>query len=120
MCIRDSGLIERFIELVSLSDASSTADDLIGTDDEDGITFPVLTQGTISTLDVTVTGNGNLQAWIDFNGDGLFEETLGERIALDLKDDGTQFDNVAGDGVIQIDVTVPSDATTSTTIARFR
>ncbi|HBR38174.1 MAG TPA: hypothetical protein DD939_12845, partial [Sulfitobacter pontiacus] len=68
----------------------------------------------------TVTGNGNLQAWIDFNGDGLFEETLGERIALDLKDDGTQFDNVAGDGVIQIDVTVPSDATTSTTYARFR
>ncbi|WP_386170360.1 DUF6923 family protein [Sulfitobacter pontiacus] len=114
------GLIEPDIELVAQSDATATADDLIGTDDEDGITFPVLTQGTISTLDVTVTGNGNLQAWIDFNGDGLFEETLGERIALDLKDDGTQFDNVAGDGVIQIDVTVPSDATTSTTYARFR
>lgn len=114
------GLIEPDIELVAQSDATATADDLIGTDDEDGVVFPVLTQGMISTLDVAVTGSGNLQAWIDFNGDGLFEETLGERVALDLKDDGTQFDNVAGDGVIQIDVTVPSDATTSTTFARFR
>ena len=107
-------------EVLAQSDGTATADDLLDTDDEDGVIFPVLTQGMISTLDVDVTGDGYLQAWIDFNGDGLFEETLGERIATDLRDDGTVFDNVAGDGVIQIDVSVPTDATTNTTFARFR
>ncbi|WP_106744545.1 GEVED domain-containing protein [Yoonia maritima] len=114
------GTVAPDAELVAQSDAAATADDILNIDDEDGVVFPVLTQGTISTLDVDVTGLGNLQAWIDFNGDGLFEETLGERIAVDLRDDGTAFDNVAGDGVIQIDVSVPTDATTNTTYARFR
>lgn len=107
-------------ELVAQSDASATADDLAGTDDEDAISFPVLTQGTITTVNVPVTGSGVLQAWIDFNGDGLFESPLGEQIATDLRDDGTVFDNMPGDGVIQVDVNVPTDATTSTTYARFR
>ena|GEM_PF-453370 len=114
------GTIAPDAELIAQSDSTATADDLLGTDDEDAVTFPVLTQGMISTLDVAVTGDGYLQAWIDFNGDGLFEGTLGERIATDLRDDGTGFDDVAGDGVIQIDVTVPTDATTATTFARFR
>lgn len=108
------------IELVAQSDATATADDLLGTDDEDGVVFPVLTQGAISTLDVSVSGAGYLQAWLDFNGDGLFEDALDERIGTDLRDDGTQFDNIAGDGVIQIDVSVPANATTSLTFARFR
>lgn len=114
------GSVPPDIEIVAQSDASATADDLLDIDDEDAVTFPVLTQGMISTLEVPVTGTGFLQAWIDFNGDGVFEGTLGESIAVDLRDDGTAFDNVAGDGVIQIDVSVPSDATTSTTFARFR
>ncbi|RPE70918.1 putative repeat protein (TIGR01451 family) [Pacificibacter maritimus] len=114
------GSVPPDIEAIAQSDATATADDLLGTDDEDSVMFPILTQGTISTVDVGVTGNGFLQAWIDFNGDGLFEETLGERIAIDLQDNGTGADNLAGDGVIQITVTVPSDATTSTTFARFR
>ncbi|KMK67834.1 GEVED domain-containing protein [Puniceibacterium sp. IMCC21224] len=108
------------IELVAQTDATATADDLLGTDDEDGLIFPVLTQGAVSTLEVTVNGAGYLQAWLDFNGDGLFEDALGERIGTDLRDDGTQFDNIAGDGVIQIDVTVPANATTSLTFSRFR
>ncbi|EAQ02240.1 hypothetical protein OB2597_19196 [Pseudooceanicola batsensis HTCC2597] len=107
-------------ELIAQSDSTATADDLVGLDDEDAVDFPVLTQGAISTVNVEVTGDGYLQAWIDFNGDGLFEETFGERIAGDRRDDGTNDDNVAGDGVIQVDVSVPSDATTSTTFARFR
>jgi len=114
------GAVAPDIETVAQSDATATADDLLGLDDEDGVFFPILTQGTISTLNVSVVGNGYLQAWIDFNGDGLFEETLGERAASDLQDDGTGDDNSAGDGVIQVDVVVPSDATTSTTFARFR
>ncbi|WP_239450490.1 GEVED domain-containing protein [Loktanella sp. S4079] len=114
------GVVPPDAELVAQSDATATADDVFNIDDEDAVSFPILTQGTISTLDVGVTGNGTLQAWIDFNGDGLFEQTLGERIATDLRDDGSAFDNVAGDGVIQIDVAVPTDATTDTTFARFR
>ncbi|MFW2588721.1 GEVED domain-containing protein [Sagittula sp. SSi028] len=114
------GAIPPDIEPLPQSDATATADDLLDIDDEDAVLFPVLTQGMISTLNIPVTGSGYLQAWIDFNGDGLFEETLGERIAQDLQDDGTGFDNTAGDGVIQVDVSVPSDATTSTTYARFR
>ncbi|WP_239520992.1 GEVED domain-containing protein [Pseudooceanicola aestuarii] len=114
------GTVPPDIELLAQTDSTATADDLLDTDDEDGVVFPVLTQGAISTLDVVVVGTGNLQAWIDFNGDGLFEESLGERIATDLRDDGSVYDNVAGDGVIQVDVAVPTDATTSTTFARFR
>ncbi|OCX64677.1 hypothetical protein BFP70_10535 [Thioclava sp. SK-1] len=114
------GSVAPDIEIVAQSDATATADDLIDNDDEDAILFPVMTQGAISTLNIPVTGAGVLQAWIDFNGDGVFEETLGERIASDLSDDGTGFDTVAGDGVIQVDVAVPTDATTATTYARFR
>jgi len=97
-------------ELVAQSDASGTADDLVGTDDEDAVVFPLLTQGFDVVVEVQVTGTGLLQAWIDFNGDGLFEDTLGERIATDLADDGTGADLVAGDGIIEVLVSVPTDA----------
>ena len=114
------GTVAPDVENVAQSDATATADDLLDTDDEDAVLFPVMTQGTITTVNVTVTGNGNLSAWIDFNGDGAFTSALGEQVAADLRDDGTVHDNVAGDGVIQVDVFVPPDATTSTTFARFR
>lgn len=114
------GAVAPDTELVTQSDGTATGDDLSSTDDEDGVTFPILTQGLNVTLDVEVTGSGYLQAWLDFNGDGLFAATPIERIATDLRDDGTGADIAAGDGVIQIDVTVPDDATTALTFARFR
>ena len=47
-------------------------------DDEDAVTFPTLARGTLTKLDVTVnqaTANkGYLQAWIDWNGDGDFND----------------------------------------------
>ena len=57
---------------------------------------------------------------MDFNGNGLFETNVLERLATDLRDDGTADDVAAGDGEIQINVTVPDDATTSQTFGRFR
>lgn len=114
------GSIAPDTELIAQSDATATADDLVGIDDEDAVVFPVLTQGFDVVVDVDVTGPGFLQAWIDFNGDGIFEETLGERIATDLEDDGTGEDTLAGDGVIQVLVSIPTDATTSQTFSRFR
>ncbi len=43
-------------------------------DDEDGIVFKTaMLPGTLSCVDVTLTGNaGFLDAWIDFNGDGVW------------------------------------------------
>lgn len=114
------GSVPPDIESVAQSGITATSDDLLGTDDEDAVIFPVIAVGMTTTLNVPVTGDGYLQAWIDFNGDGLFGGALGENIATDLRDDGTNFDDVAGDGVIQIDVSVPSDATTAATFARFR
>ncbi|EIE50961.1 hypothetical protein C357_11019 [Citreicella sp. 357] len=114
------GAVPPDVEAINQADATATGDDLVGVDDEDAVVLPVLTQGVNSTLDVPVTGDGYLQAWIDFNGDGVFEETRRERIATDLRDDGTGDDVVAGDGVIQVRVRVPTNATTSLTFARFR
>ncbi|WP_297778123.1 DUF11 domain-containing protein [uncultured Roseovarius sp.] len=107
-------------EAFTQSDATATGDDLAGTDDEDAVALPLLTQGTIVTVTVDVAGDGYLQAWMDFNGNGLFDASSVERLATDLRDDGTGDDIAAGDGEIQIRVAVPDDATTSLTFGRFR
>ncbi|MGV8984778.1 MAG: DUF11 domain-containing protein [Cypionkella sp.] len=107
-------------ELFAQPNLTATGDDLNGTDDEDGVLLPVLTQGLMVTVTVGVSGDGYLQAWMDFNGNGAFEENAVERLATDLRDDGTGADIAAGDGEIQISVVVPDAATTSLTYARFR
>ena len=87
--------------------------------DEDGVVIPALTQGQTATVTATIAGAGGfLQGWIDFDGDGAFG--AGEQIANDLQDDGTGDDASAGDGVITFTVSVPSNATTNQTLARFR
>ncbi len=58
-----------------------------GTDDEDGVVFPqqgvdsVLVAGKSNQVQVTVVNTlgkkGYLSAWIDYNGDGDFDDTLG-------------------------------------------
>ena len=104
----------------SVISADATGDDLDVLDDEDGVTFPALSRGESATIDVAVTGTGGyLQAWIDWDGDNNFTGT-NDQIATDLQDDGTNGDTTAGDGVINIAVTVPATATTSQTFARFR
>ena len=100
--------------------AGAQGDDSTDVDDEDGIALPLLTQGLIATFTVEVTGDGYLQAWLDFDGDGAFNPALNEQIGTDLRDDGTGNDVTAGDGVIQFEVPVPTDATTALTYARFR
>jgi len=85
--------------------------------DDDGVTFPLLTQGQAATIPVSVTqagaNDGYLQAWIDWNGDGDFADA-GEQIATDLQS------ATAGASTINVPVTVPSGATTNQTFARFR
>lgn len=98
---------------------NGTGDDVTGTDDEDGVTLQVLTQGQTATITATVTGTGGyLQGWIDWNGNGSFADA-GEQIATNLQD------NVAGDinanaGTLAFNVAVPANAVTTQTYARFR
>ena len=87
--------------------------------DDDGITIPTLTQGQTATITAEVTGAGGfLQGWIDWNGDGDFDDA-GEQVATDIQDGGTG-DTNAATGLISFAVPVPSDATLTQTFARFR
>jgi uncharacterized repeat protein (TIGR01451 family) len=101
-----------------LNSTNATGDDTNGTDDEDGVTMPSLTQGQSANISVNVNqvtaGTGRLQGWIDWNGDGDFADT-GEQVAINLQ-------LAAGTtGTISVPVTVPAGAITSAaTFARFR
>ena len=71
-------------ELDGQPSPNADGDDANGSDDEDGVVLPEsLVPGTQQGLDITVTGTGLLNAWIDFNGDGDFDDP-GERIADDV------------------------------------
>ncbi len=86
-------------------------DDLKGTDDEDGVTFPELFQGARVTVSIKVTGLAYLNAWVDWNGDGDFSDS-GERIVTN---------SLRFTGTANISVNVPANAIISrSTFARFR
>ena len=74
-------------------------------DDDDGITFlHPLHEGTFTDVEVVAASPGFLNAWIDFNGDGLFTGT-GEQIATDLfVNVGTTTLNLPVSGVIAPDL----------------
>lgn len=56
--------------------AGASGDDNDGTDDEDGIIIPELTRGGRTSIVADVAGSGGyLQAWIDWNGDGDFNDS---------------------------------------------
>lgn len=91
---------------------SAKGDDTTGTtDDEDGILPPTLVLGTTVQVPVTVsTATGLLNAWIDFNGDGLWESPS-EQVATNLS---------LGVGGHVLNVQVPIQARTGPTFSRFR
>jgi len=91
------------------------ADDLNGVDDEDGIVFnSLLTVGMQAQLDAILTTDGLLDAflnaWIDFNADGDWDDA-GEQIFTDAA--------LAG-GVNSLSFLVPVGVTLGDTYARFR
>lgn len=61
--------------------ANADGDDILGTDDEDGITFSTTTLGPNSELTITATRDGDplpfvyLNGWMDFDGDGTWSES---------------------------------------------
>jgi uncharacterized repeat protein (TIGR01451 family) len=99
-----------------LNSSDATGDDTNGSDDENGVTFPTLTQGQTANITVNVSqataGSGKLQGWIDWNGDGDFADA-GEQIATNL----TLASGTSGN--INVPITVPANAS-GTTFARFR
>lgn len=110
----------------TLQNALATADDItlsgfvVGTcgpdgNDEDGVTFssPFMA-GSPATFTVTAGGPTPciLNAWVDWNGDGIFGDSPGEQIATDL--------TVAAGSPAVLTPTVPANAVTGITFARFR
>lgn len=88
-----------------------------GDDDEDGVTLPATVErGQSYSLDIVMPSGASAEAchvdgWIDFNGDGDFEDA-GEKVV------DQSFAN--GSGVTAVPFTVPGSATPGRTYARFR
>jgi len=94
----------------------ATGDDIGAVDDEDGVTFDNLDiQGQtfvrkqIYIFTVKTNGSGYLNAWIDWNANGLFENS--EKISTNEE---------TSSGSILLSVIIPESATLATTYARFR
>ncbi|MEM6353625.1 MAG: GEVED domain-containing protein, partial [Cyanobacteria bacterium P01_D01_bin.14] len=90
-------------------------------DDEDGVLLngsslqgQTLTAGDTLTLDISTQGNGVLNAWIDWDGDGDFDDTIdgiSEQIAIDVAPTAD---------AISLPISVPASVTQGTIYARFR
>jgi hypothetical protein len=91
--------------------STATGDDLAGLDDEDGVVFTTdLVPGQKATVEVTASTVGALNAWIDFNGDGDWDD-LGEQVFVDV---------TLAPGVNTLTVSVPTDAVPGRTFSRWR
>jgi len=98
-------------ELVYQQSSAADADDRTGVDDEDGVQFPELRRGTRVVIPIKVVGNAHLNIWIDWNGDGDFND----------KDERIITDALKSTGTFNLSVRVPENAIVSKpTFARFR
>ena len=93
----------------------ATGDNLSGLADEDGISFPITnatspTQSTKSSFVAVSSQPGFLDAWIDFNQDGDWDDAS--------EDVSVKFAVAAGSNIIPFDI--PAATKTGTTFARFR
>ncbi len=86
-------------------------DDRSGRDDEDGVTFPDMIQGTRVTVKIDIVGAGRLNGWMDWNGDGDFDDS-NEKVASNVS---------RNTGNYNLSVNVPAAAIASKPVfARFR
>jgi hypothetical protein len=95
-------------------DPNALGDDLLdGNYDENGVVFPQLVVGQLATVQVTVGsalgGGGVVEAWIDWNGDGTWQDPAEKVFAGPLPF-----------GPNSISVTPPAGSTNGWTFARFR
>ncbi|MDI1313050.1 putative Ig domain-containing protein, partial [Prosthecobacter sp.] len=106
-------------EATATTNGSATGDDITGSDDEDGVTVPAsIMQGSSTTVTVNVTNTSGssafLNAWIDYNQNGLLTDS-GEQIATN-----TVISNGTSNSNKTITFTVPNAATLGTTGLRVR
>ncbi|MBI2480469.1 MAG: hypothetical protein HYV60_18130, partial [Planctomycetia bacterium] len=91
--------------------ALADGDDNDGSDDENGVVFnTALVGGFGGTITVTASASGQLDAWIDFNQDGDWNDA-GEQILAS---------RALNSGANVLAVNVPGTALPGTTFARFR
>jgi|GEM_PF-2671681 len=90
--------------------AAADGDDANGLDDEDGVTFGMLMAGEMGTGTVVASTGGYLDAWVDFNNDGdwddMYEQILDDEVV------------VAGSNSVIFPV--PTMANVGNAFARFR
>ncbi|MFH1853016.1 MAG: GEVED domain-containing protein, partial [Candidatus Neomarinimicrobiota bacterium] len=98
-------------ELDGQPNAAATGDDTSSNDDEDGVIFTTaLDLGFVARVTVIASARGFLDAWIDFNSDGDWNDAdeqifTGQPLAA---------------GTNKLGFLVPSTAVTDSTFARFR
>ncbi len=106
------------IETDGQPSALAAGDDAVGpsaSDDEDGVFFtqPILSSSfaaTVSSFSVVSSGDGKLDAWIDFNRDGDWND-VGEQIAASVS---------VTSGVNVLPIAIPRGAFVGDTYGRFR
>ncbi|MDB6116997.1 MAG: Cna domain protein, partial [Verrucomicrobiaceae bacterium] len=106
-------------EATPTTNATATGDDGINVDDENGITAPsVLYKGVSTSIVVTVNNTSGaaayLNAWIDFNRNGLLTDS-GEQIATNIS-----IANGTTAGTQTITFTTPAGASTGNATIRLR
>ncbi len=99
--------------------ANADGDDLAGFDDDDGIVFdPIVPGSTVRLVATASRNNGYLKGWIDWNGDGDFDD-LNERLVF--SGIGAATNNVLlSAGANQLFVDVPAGVNLANVYARFR
>lgn len=102
------------IDVDGQPNSTATGDDINGRSDEDGVVMDAISRGydtsiTVTAHGITASRPGFLDAWIDYNRDGVFDST--ERIATSLP-------LVEGDNVFT--VAIPLTASLGNSFARFR
>jgi uncharacterized repeat protein (TIGR01451 family) len=96
-------------ETNGLQSAAADGDDSDGIDDEDGVVIGMLVAGSSAEISVTASGSGVLNAWIDWNNDGEFQD--GEQIFSD---------EALAAGVNVLSLNVPPGAVIGDAAVRFR
>jgi cyclophilin family peptidyl-prolyl cis-trans isomerase len=106
----------RDVEADAATPLDGSGDDTTGVNDNDGIVnAPSLFPGEQVILDILVSGTTKLDAWLDINGNGVFEHPA-EHI-----NGGISIDVIAGpSGTNLISFTLPADAVLGETYARVR
>ncbi len=98
-------------EINGLPNATALGDDNNNSDDEDGVTFTQLYPGQSATATIVASKTGGfINAWIDFNADGDWNDT-GEKIVSNISP-------FAGSNTFNF--TVPANAVAGNTFSRIR